>query len=35
MDIPEYYKLIAMVDKENYFNLPYMDLKKKSIESCH
>lgn len=27
MDIPEYYKTIVMVTKENYFNLPYTDLK--------
>lgn len=27
MDILEYHKIIVMVAKENYFNLPYMDLK--------
>lgn len=27
MDFPKYYMIIVMVAKENYFNLPYMDLK--------
>lgn len=33
MDIPEYYKIIAMAAKENYFNLPYIGLKMQK-QSC-